>query len=97
MLQVPAIPYMEIEIVLAGAFVLLHFAVLLWRGVKAEIGHRVCPFCSKRVAADEYSHHLELCGLKKLWHARTHRRQSRSFDISIFRLPEWKKHDRFEE
>jgi hypothetical protein len=60
------IPYVEIEMSLAGVFVLALAALHLWRTLRAELRPRKCVFCGEKIPADEHAHHLEICGLKMM-------------------------------
>jgi hypothetical protein len=66
MFKLPEIPYFEIEIMLAGAFVLTLGVLHLWRTVRSEVLPRKCVFCGDTVPAHEHTHHLEICGLKMM-------------------------------
>ncbi len=63
----PEIPYTKIETLLVGAFILALAAIHLWRMLKSELSSRECVFCRKTVPADEHTHHLKICGLRKLY------------------------------
>jgi hypothetical protein len=63
---IPDIPYIQIELLLAGVFVLALAAIHLWRTFRAEVRPRTCVFCGHSVPAAEHAHHLEICGLKRL-------------------------------
>src|SRR5450631_4031071 len=65
MFPLPDIPYAQIEILLAGTFVLVLGAIHLWRVLKSEIRPRKCVLCDESAPADEYAHHLEICVLRQ--------------------------------
>jgi hypothetical protein len=58
--------YFELEMIVAGAFVVAIGALHLWRTFRSETRPRKCVFCDDLIPADEYAHHLEICGLKTL-------------------------------
>ena len=66
MFQLPDIEYFQIEAILASVFLLALLTLHLWRTIKAELRSRKCVFCDEQFPADEYTHHLEICGLKRL-------------------------------
>lgn len=65
-LDLPDIPYFQIELLIAGAFVLALGSLHLWRTFRAETRPRKCVFCGVTVPPDEHAHHLEICGLKMI-------------------------------
>jgi hypothetical protein len=67
MVQLPEVPYFQIEMRIVGAFVLALLAIHLWRVIKSELRSRRCVFCGKSIAPDEHAHHLEICGLKMMY------------------------------
>jgi len=66
MVHLPEVPYFQIEMLIAGAFVLALGAIHLWRAIKSELRSRRCVFCGESIAPDEHAHHLEICGLKMI-------------------------------
>ena len=66
MLPWPEIPFNSLE-----SFVFCFVGALLSVGLgrrilQSEFGRKECVFCGASVPSDEYSHHLEICGLKLL-------------------------------
>jgi hypothetical protein len=61
------IPYSHIEALLVGAFILALAVIHLWRTLKSELRKRECVFCGKAVPSDEHAHHLEICGLRRIY------------------------------
>ena len=66
MAHVPDIPYFQIEVILAGCFVLFSGATRLWRVFKSDISPRKCILCSRSFPADDYARHLEMCAIKRV-------------------------------
>jgi len=66
MVQLPEVPYFQIETLMVGAFLLVFLAIHLWRFIKWALRSRRCVFCGASLASDEYAHHLEICGLKMM-------------------------------
>jgi len=64
--QLLEISFWEVELFLAGGFVLALGALHLWRTFMSELRSRKCVFCGEAVPPDEYAHHLEICGLKMI-------------------------------
>jgi hypothetical protein len=78
-IQLPEVPYSQIESSIVETFVLLLLVIHLWRAIKSEFCSRRCVLCEKSVAPDEHAHHLEICGLRM-----THKRTvERALDISL--------------
>jgi hypothetical protein len=67
MQHLPEIPYLWIEGLLVGLVVLILAVIHLWRMVRSEVQPRRCVFCGESIPNDDYTHHLEICGLKTLW------------------------------
>lgn len=67
MLNIPEIPYAELEAVVLGAFGFAFLFLHLSRSLVRELRSRHCVFCGVKVRASDYEHHLELCGLKRLY------------------------------
>lgn len=60
----PEIQFNAFEAFLFSALALLLTAGLVKRIIKAEFRRKKCVFCGHSIPADEYSHHLEICGLR---------------------------------
>ncbi len=64
--HIPDIPFNSIDVLLLGLLGLALVGKLVFRFLKAEFGRHTCVLCGEAVPADEYTHHLEICGLKRL-------------------------------
>jgi hypothetical protein len=63
----PEIPYFWFEAALLGFVTLVLLGIHLWRVIRSEVRFRKCVFCGESVACEDYTHHLEICGLKTMW------------------------------
>lgn len=59
-------PFNTVETLVLGGLALGLVASIAIKILKAEFRSKECVFCGRSVPADEYAHHLEICGLKKL-------------------------------
>jgi hypothetical protein len=64
MFQLPNVPFTEIETFVASTFVIALGCIHLWKTFRSELKSKKCVFCGEMTPADEYTHHLEICGLK---------------------------------
>lgn len=66
MSHIPEIPFNYLEALLFGAVAAVSAVGVARRIIKQDFGKKKCVFCGGEIPADEYEHHLEICGLKML-------------------------------